>query len=70
MKVIVTGLLTDIDGEDGEPAAADGQVLVELAMELNRASELAVRDGEDDADLDWDDMAWIPDPIDAGPGMF
>ena len=63
VKVIVTGLLADAESS----AAASPDVLVELAVELSQASELAGR-GDDDGDLDWDDMAWVPDPIDAGPG--
>ncbi|KAI9823591.1 MAG: hypothetical protein M1832_002372 [Thelocarpon impressellum] len=63
VKVIVTGLLADVDEDLG---SAPPDVLVELAIELNQASELAGQ-GEDDGDLDWNDLSWMPDPIDAGP---
>lgn len=67
VKVIVTGLLADTEDDDGEPAVSTGDVLVELAIELNRASEIAAHHADDDADLDWDDMNWTPNPIDAAP---
>ena len=66
VKVIVEGLLADAEDAEGQPISPGGDVLVELAIELNRASELAAHDN-DDAELDWDDMNWMPDPVDAGP---
>ncbi|KAI9834999.1 MAG: hypothetical protein M1819_002722 [Sarea resinae] len=66
VKVIVAGMLADTEDENGEPILRSGEVLVELAVELNRATELASQ-GDDDGDLDWDDMHWVPDPVDAGP---
>ena len=62
VKIIVGGLLANADVD--EAGATD--VLVELAMELNKITE--VQGDNDDDDLDWDDMSWVPDPIDAGPG--
>ena len=60
-KIIVGGLLADSGDESGSP-----DVLVELAVELNKVHGLAGDD--DDGELDWDDMNWVPDPVDAGPG--
>ncbi|KAL2173339.1 uncharacterized protein P884DRAFT_265075 [Thermothelomyces heterothallicus CBS 202.75] len=49
--------------------------LVELALFLNndpsiqpqsRRSRAAPAPSSDDADLDWNDLSWLPDPIDAG----
>lgn len=60
-KIIVGGLLADATDEPGTT-----DVLVELAVELNKATEIAGDD--DDGELDWDDMKWVPDPVDAGPG--
>ena len=70
VKVIVAGLLADGEGGDGdgEAATSNSDVLAELAVELGRASELASQEAEDDGDLEWDDMRWVPDPVDAGPG--
>lgn len=62
VKIIVSGLLAD--AEVDEASATD--VLVELATELNKISE--IQGENDDDELDWDDMSWMPDPIDAGPG--
>ncbi|PWY70939.1 hypothetical protein BO70DRAFT_365245 [Aspergillus heteromorphus CBS 117.55] len=62
VKVIVGGLLAD-------PADADGQTssptdtLVELSAELAKAHQNSLR--ADSGELDWDDMNWVPDPIDA-----
>jgi anaphase-promoting complex subunit 2 len=41
--------------------------LVELALLLTDPAQSRRAGGvEDDADLDWNDMSWVPDPIDAG----
>jgi anaphase-promoting complex subunit 2 len=47
---------------------SSGDKLVELAVLLASGSESSGgATGEDDTDpLDWDDMSWVPDPIDAG----
>lgn len=62
VKVIVTGLLAD---SDGQSKPQSGESLIELAYELNHVS--SVTTASDGIDLDWDDMSWTPDPIDAGP---
>lgn len=72
VRVIVAGLLADAEQESkegGRHGTGQEDVLVDLAIELSRASELAAQN-EDDQDLDWDDMQWNPDPVDAGPGRF
>ena len=70
VRVIVAGLLVnkeeDKDGE--EQMLGQEDTLKDLASELNRVSELAAQ-SDDDQDLNWDDMNWTPDPVDAGPGM-
>ena len=60
-KIIVGGLLADATEDTGGSDA-----LVELAIELNKAT-IAAED-DNDGELDWDDMNWVPDPVDAGPG--
>ncbi|MCJ1381604.1 hypothetical protein MMC17_004715 [Xylographa soralifera] len=60
-KIIVGGLLAD---ETDDPGNTDA--LIELAVELNKASNIASGD-DDDGEMDWDDMNWVPDPVDAGP---
>ncbi|KAI9701929.1 MAG: hypothetical protein M1836_001273 [Candelina mexicana] len=66
VKILVEGLLADTEDEDGDTVQPGGEVLVELAFELNKATQLANQD-DDDGELDWDDMRWVPDPVDAGP---
>ena len=67
VKVIVTGLLADPDQSDSAAAHPNPDVLIELAVELNRASDASSQPADSDGELDWDDMNWAPDPIDAGP---
>jgi anaphase-promoting complex subunit 2 len=59
VKVIVGSLLADSD--------ADSQVetLAELSSELTKAHEISLKSNS--GELDWDDMEWVPDPIDAAP---
>lgn len=64
VKVIVSGLLSDTMDENGDPLPPDSETLTELAVELNRHDEDTPTN---DADLDWDNMEWMPDPIDAAP---
>lgn len=40
--------------------------LIELALLLNDPSQTRRTAPEDEGDLDWDDMNWVPDPVDAG----
>ena len=63
VRIIVGGLLAD-NADDSNSSEA----LVELAEELNKVTDIAANN-EDDAYLDWDDMSWLPDPVDAGPGI-
>ncbi|EEP76142.1 conserved hypothetical protein [Uncinocarpus reesii 1704] len=62
VKVIVSGLLANTD-PDGEQIPSVPDALGELAVELSKAHQLALQEGG--GELDWDDMNWIPDPIDA-----
>ena len=65
VHIVVGGLLADPEDESPAP-----DVLMELAIELDRTGGLPVEQGKagDDGELDWDDMTWVPDPIDAPPG--
>jgi anaphase-promoting complex subunit 2 len=63
VKVIVGGLLADPADADGQTATGD--TLVELSAELTKAHQNSMRD--DSGELDWDDMNWVPDPVDAAP---
>ncbi|OAA73483.1 Cullin [Cordyceps fumosorosea ARSEF 2679] len=62
IRIVVTGLLANPKGNDANQAKTK---LVELAVIINEASQLQ-RTAIDEEDLDWDDMNWVPDPVDAG----
>lgn len=61
IRIVVTGLLSNpnVDADEGK------KKLVELAVMLNSASQQQRRPIDDEG-LDWNDMTWVPDPIDAG----
>lgn len=62
IRIVVTGLLStprDVDTEESK------KKLVELAAILNDPAQQQRRHADDD-DLDWHDMTWVPDPVDAG----
>ncbi|EFQ29299.1 Cullin family protein [Colletotrichum graminicola] len=62
IPIVVTGLLSNPDDIRTE---AGKTKLVELAVLLNDPSQQR-RPATDEEELDWDDMEWIPDPVDAG----
>ncbi|KZL87834.1 cullin family protein [Colletotrichum incanum] len=62
IPIVVTGLLSNPDDIHTE---AGKTKLVELAVLLNDPSQQR-RPATDEEELDWDDMEWIPDPVDAG----
>ncbi|WQF78257.1 Putative cullin, anaphase-promoting complex subunit 2, cullin domain superfamily [Colletotrichum destructivum] len=62
IPIVVTGLLSNPDDVHTE---ASKTKLVELAVLLNDPSQQR-RPATDEEELDWDDMGWIPDPVDAG----
>ncbi|KAL8860580.1 MAG: hypothetical protein Q9178_002933 [Gyalolechia marmorata] len=61
VAIVVSSLLAD--AEDTVPNA---DILPELAEEMQNGTTLTAQEDED-ADLDFDDMDWMPDPVDAGP---
>ncbi|EIT73459.1 hypothetical protein BDV35DRAFT_156929 [Aspergillus flavus] len=63
VKVIVGGLMAD--PADARDQTSSGDTLVELSAELTKAHQNSLR--SDRGELDWDDMNWMPDPIDAAP---
>ncbi|RDL34517.1 uncharacterized protein BP5553_07645 [Venustampulla echinocandica] len=67
VRCIITGLLSDTSDAEGKPLGRWGEKLTELAELLNNSS----KGGEvraNDEELDWHDMEWVPDPVDAGSG--
>ncbi|EPQ66077.1 BgtA-20816 [Blumeria graminis f. sp. tritici] len=64
VQIIISSLLADID--EGK-SAHEEEKLTELAHLLHtEAKPFGSR--IDDEGQDWNDMEWIPDPVDAGPG--
>ena len=64
VNIIVTGLLAD---PDPDSFTNPPDTLIELALELNKISDDPTNHDESLADLDFDDLNWSPDPVDAGP---
>ncbi|KAL4979022.1 hypothetical protein BDW66DRAFT_116561 [Aspergillus desertorum] len=64
VKAIVGGLLADPADADGRDSS-NNETLVELAAELSKAHQNSLR--KDAGELDFDDLNWTPDPIDAAP---
>lgn len=62
VTIVVSGLLAD---PEDESSASDN--LLELAIEIEKSANAKEEDEADDGDLDYDDMSWMPDPVDAGP---
>ncbi|CAL3968723.1 unnamed protein product [Diplocarpon coronariae] len=67
VRIIITGLLSETEGPEGNAISPASDKLVELAQLLNNGSDQVGKRANDE-DLDWHDMDWIPDPVDAGPG--
>jgi len=64
IKVVVTGLLSDISLHPTQRASDAVDVLSELAWELQNRDP---SNGKGSSNLDWNNMDWQPDPIDAAP---
>ena len=66
VRIIAASFLADVD-QSGKVTNPSDEVCDDLAREiwLSEGIEMKV----DDKGLDWDDMTWVPDPIDAGPGV-
>ena len=65
VKVIVGGLLAEPTDSDGQPTQSTGDTLGELSAELTKAHQTSLQN--EGGELDWDDMNWMPDPVDAAP---
>lgn len=63
VKIVVGGLLADPHDELG-----DFDHGIDLMAEMKKAVGQVGEDEMDDGELDWNDMSWMPNPIDAGPG--
>lgn len=77
VRIVMTGLLASLEEVEkaqkvsslpsgiGSEVGDAGGKLVELAALLNDPDQQRRMD-IDEEDLDWDDMSWVPDPVDAG----
>lgn len=65
VRIIITGLLSETKDPKGQRVQNSGDKLVELAHLLEDGIP---ETGANDEELDWHDMDWTPDPVDAGPG--
>ncbi|KAJ5179847.1 hypothetical protein N7492_003057 [Penicillium capsulatum] len=65
VKVIVSGMLAEPPATDAPTLPSSGDNLVELATELTKAHQTSLQ--TNNHELDWDDMNWMPDPVDAAP---
>lgn len=64
VRIIAASFLADVD-ENGRVANPSDDLCSDLAHEINLSEGQAPQ--SDHKGLDWDDMEWMPDPIDAGP---
>ena len=64
VSIIAASFLADLD-HDGNVTAADlDKVCSDITIEVANST---LEDNRDEKTLNWDDMDWVPDPIDAGP---
>ena len=64
VNIIAASFLAELT-EDGELLNADDEkVCVDIAVEVEKST---LEDSRESKSLGWDDMEWMPDPIDAGP---
>ena len=61
VPIVVGGLLADPEDD-----ASTSEVLIELAQEMSKSASLVGKE-DNETELDYDDMDWMPDPVDAGP---
>lgn len=68
VKVVVAGLLSDVSNHTANPTPEqqDPEILTELAWELQHRETRSNTDTSSSG-LDWNNMDWLPDPIDAAP---
>ncbi|KAF2717374.1 hypothetical protein K431DRAFT_288587 [Polychaeton citri CBS 116435] len=65
VSVIAVSFLADIDGNGNLASGDSGTICVDIATELDNAESEQMQ--QDQKTLNWDDLGWTPDPIDAGP---
>jgi anaphase-promoting complex subunit 2 len=66
VRIIAASFLADVDDGDDHTDILSEEICIDLAKEINLSEGQALH--IEHKGLDWDDMEWMPDPIDAGPG--
>ena len=67
VRIIAASFLADVD-QTGNVTNPSDEVCSDLAREIQLSDGIEMK--IDEKGLDWDDMTWVPDPIDAGPGQY
>ncbi|KAG9897162.1 hypothetical protein KCU86_g14209, partial [Aureobasidium melanogenum] len=65
VRIIAASFLADVGDDDGPIDNSSEEICIDLAREINLSEGQALH--VEHKGLDWDDMEWMPDPIDAGP---
>ncbi|OJD37925.1 anaphase-promoting complex subunit [Diplodia corticola] len=64
-RIIVSSLLADVEDEYGNRVELSSDISAEIAEEMLNPVAANVQD--EDLELNWTDMNWMPDPVDASP---
>ncbi|KAI9666485.1 MAG: Anaphase-promoting complex subunit 2 [Bathelium mastoideum] len=64
VRIIVESCLADLNDE-GEPVNTTNEVCSSITKEINNTSSA---EAPEDPELDWADLDWVPEPLDAEPG--
>ncbi|KAB2569952.1 Anaphase-promoting complex subunit 2 [Lasiodiplodia theobromae] len=64
-RIIVSSLLADVEDESGARTDLSPDISAEIAEEMLNPVASNVQD--EDQELNWADMNWMPDPVDASP---
>ena len=65
-RIIITSFLTDVEDVEISKVHSLGEISKEIALEMSQPALPNLH--EFDHDLDWADMNWSPEPVDAEPG--
>ena len=63
VTVMAASFLADIDADGNLSGDSEEKICVDIARAAQNSS---LEDSRSDRGLNWDDMEWVPDPIDAG----
>lgn len=63
VKIIAASFLAEVNADGSVPSEGDA-VCADISREVEQSGTADTRDHKS---LDWDNLDWVPDPIDAGP---